>query len=327
MLVEVFHPVAGGAEIFTWVELGGFLGQGLSDGSGHSQAAVAVDVYLAHSALRSLTQLLFGNTHCLLQGTAVGVDDVHILLWHRARAVQHDGESRQFLFDGFQHVECQRRRQQTARLRVNGALFGGELVGAVARSNRDGERIDARLGYEIYHLFGFGVVALGGRHLVLHSGQHAQLAFDGHVVLVGEVNHLAGQGHVLVVGEGRAVDHHRAETRLDAVLAELEAVAVVEVQHYLGVFATQLFGILHSAFGHIAQKRLVGVVAGTLRHLQYHGRLGLHGCHDNGLQLLHVVEVECRDGIAAVNGFGEHSASVHQSYFFVVCHDFILLCC
>ena len=77
---------------------------------------------------------------------------------------------------------------------------------------------------------GLGVDRLGGHHVVLDAGQHAELAFDGDVVLVGVLDDLAGQLDVLLVGVVRAVDHHRGEAGVDARLAQLEGVAVVEVQ-------------------------------------------------------------------------------------------------
>ena len=101
------------------------------------------------------------------------------------------------------------------------------------------------------------------RDFVLYAGQHAQLAFDGDVVLVSVVGNLLGEGDVLFVGEVAAVNHYRRETGLDAALAQLEAVAVVEVQNNLGVLPAKLLGVCYSALGHVAQQGGVGVVAGT----------------------------------------------------------------
>ena len=136
--------------------------------------------------------------------------------------MQHDGEARKLLLDGGQYVESQGRRNQTARLGIYGALLGGELVGSVRGADRDGQRIDARLGHEVNDLFGLGVVADFGSYLVLDAGQHAQFAFDRHVVLVSILDDLFREGYVLIVGERRTVDHHRREAHVDAALAQLE---------------------------------------------------------------------------------------------------------
>ena len=143
-------------------------------------------------------------------------------------------------------------RNQTARLGIYGTLLRRELVGAVRRTDRDGQRIDAGLRDEINDLLGLGVVALLGGNLVLDAGQHAQLALDRHVELVSVFNDLLRQGDVLVVGKRRTVDHHRREAHIDAALAEFERISVVEVQHDLGLCPAQLLGILHSTFGHVA---------------------------------------------------------------------------
>ena len=215
-----------------------------------------------------------------------------------------------------------RGRNQTARLGIYGALLRRELVGAVRRTDRDGQRIDAGLRDEINDLLGFGVVALLGGNLVFDAGQHAQLALDRHVELVSIFNDLLRQGDVFVVGKRRTVDHYRREAHIDAALAGLERVSVVEVQHDLGLGPTQLLGILHGAFGHVAQQGLVGVVTRTLRYLEDHRRLGLGSSLDDGLELLHVVEVESGDGVAALDGLGEHLAGVHEAQLFVGYHTF-----
>ena len=163
-------------------------------------------------------------------------------------------------------------------------------------------------------------MALLGYDLVLDAGQHAQLALYRHVELVGVLYDLLRQGDVLIVGKRRAVDHHRREAHVHAALAELERVAVVEVQHDLGLCPAQLLGVLHGTFGHVAQQGLVGIVARALRHLQDDGRLGLGGSLDDGLELLHVVEVECRYGVTALDGLGEHFAGVHEAQIFVRYH-------
>lgn len=213
---------------------------------------------------------------------------------------------------------------QTARLRVDGALLGRELVGAVRCADRDGQRIHAGLRHEVDNLLGLGVVALGGGYLVLDAGQHAQLALDRHVELVCVVHDLLRQGHVLVIGQRRTVDHHRREAHVDAALAQLERVSVVEVQHDLGFGPAQLLGILDGAFGHVAQQRLVGVVARALRYLEDDRRLGLGGSLDDGLQLLHVVEVECRNGITSLDCLGKHLTGVHQAQIFVGYHSLLI---
>ena len=121
--------------------------------------------------------------------------------------MQHDGEAGQFLLDGFEHVESQRRRHEATRGRVNSALFRVEFVALCESADVDGQRINAGLGHVVDDFPGLGAVAFGG-HFVFHAGQHAEFAFHGYVELMGVVDDLFREGHVLVVGQGRAVDHH-----------------------------------------------------------------------------------------------------------------------
>ena len=61
-----------------------------------------------------------------------------------------------------------------------------------------------------------------------------------------------------------AVDHNRRETAVDTALADLEAVAVIEVKYDLGVLPAKFLGVFHCSLSHVAEKGCVGIVAGTL---------------------------------------------------------------
>ena len=142
--------------------------------------------------------------------------------------MQHDGEAGQFLLDGLKHVESQRRRHEATCGGVNGALLGGEFVSAVRGTDADGQRVHAGFGHEVDDFLGLGVVAFGSGDFVFHAGQHAEFAFYGYIKLMGVVDDLFREGHILVVRQGGAVDHHRRKAHVDAALAGLKAVAVVE---------------------------------------------------------------------------------------------------
>jgi hypothetical protein len=132
---------------------------------------------------------------------------------------------------------------------VAGGL-AGELVGAVAGADGDGQRVELRALDEVGGLLGVGqqlfarhrgvgavavfLVALHG----LQRPQAAQFALDGDAQLVRHVDHLARDVDVVVVaGDGlavglqRAVHHHRAEAQVDGALAHVGALAVVLVHH------------------------------------------------------------------------------------------------
>ena len=65
--------------------------------------------------------------------------------------MQHDGEAGELLLDLGQDVETQFGRNEDT-LGVAGALLGLELVGAVRRTDRDGQRVYAGLRYEVDHV-------------------------------------------------------------------------------------------------------------------------------------------------------------------------------
>ena len=111
----------------------------------------------------------------------------------------------------------------------------------------------------------------------------------------------------------RAVDHDAGETAVYAALAEFKAVAMIEVEHYLGIFPTEFLGIGHGTLCHVAQQGSVGIVAGAFGNLQDYGRFFFGSGFDDSLELLHIVEVESRDSIAALDGFGKHFLGVDKA--------------
>ena len=132
--------------------------------------------------------------------------------------------------------------------------------------------------------------------------------------------HLLCDADVLFVGERTTIEHDAGETVVDAVLAEFEAVAMVEVEHNLRLLATEFLSIFHSTLCHVAEDGAVSVVACALADLHDNGGLCLDGSLNDGLHLLECVEIKSWDGIAASNCLGEHLTGVHQSEFFVTCH-------
>ncbi len=152
-----------------------------------------------------------------------------------------------------------------------------------------------------------------GRNFVFNTGEDAEFAFDSYIELVGVVNNLLGEGNVFFVGEVRTVDHNRREAAVDAALAELEAIAVVEVKNDFGIFPAEFLGVCYGTLGHVAQEGGVCIVAGALGNLENYGRFFFSSCLDDGLELLHVVEVESGDCITALDGFLKHLASVDKA--------------
>ncbi len=142
---------------------------------------------------------------------------------------------------------------------------------------------------------------------VLDAAQHANLALDGDAALMGEIDHLFGDGDVLfeasrgfAVGLQRAVHHHRGKAQLDSALAGLEAVAVIQMhgQRNLGI---QFAG----GQNQVVEVAVLGKLARAAAGLDDDRRIRLlRGLHD-GLNLFHIVDVECADAVTALGGLVE----------------------
>ena len=78
--IHLLHVLASGFQILTRIEVARILIEVLADSSSHSQTSVRVDVDFATCALRSLPQLLLGDTYSIGQLTAVSVDGINLLL-------------------------------------------------------------------------------------------------------------------------------------------------------------------------------------------------------------------------------------------------------
>ena len=131
------------------------------------------------------------------------------------------GKPGRLLDDLFQNVEAQL-----------GVGAGLELVSAVRGADGNGQRVTAGLGNELLHFLGTGVVGIlsGNIDLVLNASQSAQLSLDHNTVIVSVLDDLAGDLDVLSERLGGSVDHDGGEAAVDAGLAGLEAVAMVQMQ-------------------------------------------------------------------------------------------------
>ena len=85
---ELLDVGACGLEILARVELVGMLVEELTDGAGHGQTQVGVDVDLADGELCSLTQLVLGNADSGGHLAAVFVDDLYEALGNGRSAVR-----------------------------------------------------------------------------------------------------------------------------------------------------------------------------------------------------------------------------------------------
>jgi hypothetical protein len=239
--------------------------------------------------------------------------------------VQYDGETGKTLLDLVQDVECQWRRNQLTCLGIACALLGSELVSTVAGTDRDSQRVATRTLAEVLYLFGLCVVRYLAGNLILYTCQNAELSLYGYIVSVSILYNLLCQSDVLLVRKRRTVDHYARETIVDTVLAEFEAITVIQVKNDLRISATQLLSILNSTLSHVTEDSTVSIVTSTLRYLHDNGRLGLYCCLYDSLHLLQSIEVECGDSVATCYCLGKHFTGVYQTQFLVTCHRILNL--
>ena len=307
MLDHLLDGGAACAQIVAGIEDRGLLHEGAAERGGHGHANVGVDVDLTNGHGGSLAELLLGDAHCVGHCAAVLVDLGYELLRHRGCAVEHDGEAGETMLDLLQNVKAQRRGNQNALL-VAGALLGGELVSTVRGTDGDGEGVNAGAGDEVLHLLGTGVGGVLGHHVVLNAGQNAQLALDHHAVSVRVLHDLLGQSDIVLVAVVRAVDHDGGEAAVDAGLADLEVCAVIQVQSQIDA------AVLDGGLSQSHQILMLGVLARACGYLENNGGLDLTGSLGDGLDDLHVVDVEGTDGVAALVGLLEHFLGCYECH-------------
>ena len=102
-------------------------------------------------------------------------------------------------------------------------------------------------------------------------GKAAQLGFHPYAVVVGVFHDPLGHGDVLFKGMVRTVDHHGGEAAVHAGLAQLEAVAVVQVQ------ADRQAGLSDGGLYQLDQIGMVSIGPSALGDLEDQGGVDLFG--------------------------------------------------
>ena len=177
-----------------------------------------------------------------------------------------------------------------------------ELESAVAGADRDSKAVNARLGNEFLYFVGVGEHSVFVRNvdIVFDAGKLSEFAFHNDTVCVSIFNNLLGEGNVVLKAVFGAVDHDRGETVVNAVLAELEAVAVVKMKSKIdtGVLASSL-----SKSHKISRLCVLSCTGGNLkddRRLFFGSRFG------NALDDFHIVNVKSAYCIVVCICFFEH---------------------
>ena len=149
------------------------------------------------------------------------------MLRHAGSAVQHQRI--------IAHAGVQQRffnELETFKIEV---LFAFEFVGAMGIADGHGERIHAGFLDKFHRFIRHGVMAADGSRAAffafveLGADQMAEFAFHGAIMLVGIIHDLFADFDVFLERFVAGVNHHAGKTLVNAVLAQFEGIAVIEV--------------------------------------------------------------------------------------------------
>ena len=316
MLDHLTDSGAAGGEILARIEVIGVLPEVLADAGGERKTEVRVDVDLADCHLCGLTELLLGDAYCIGHLAAELVDLVNELLGNAGGAVKNDREAGQTAGYLFKDVETERRRNELAGDRIAGALLSSELISAVAGADGDGKRVASGALNELLNVLGTGVAGIlsGYVDLILNAGESAELGLNDNAVVMSVLNDLLCDLDVLLEGKTGLIDHDGAEAAVDAALAELEGITVIEVNNDRKIKTGGLLSVLNSSLDELHKIDMLCVVAGALGNLKDKRSVKLDGRLSDSLNDLHVVNVESADCVAAVVSFLEHFFGSYDSH-------------
>ena len=288
---NILDILAAVAKILSGIEMIRMKDHMLTDTCGHSKTKVGVDVDLADSTLCCLTKLFFRNTDGILQSAAVCVDDLDIFLRNRRGAMKNDREARK--------SSCNFCKDVKTKLRI---LARFELVCAVAGSDCDGQRVNAGSLYEFFNLIRIGLLCfvVGNLDIILNACQSTKLSLYDYAMLMSIFSDLFGFSNVLFEGMRRVVDHDRGKSAVNAVLADSEICAVIQMH------GDRNIGGLDCSCYKMHQVCVLSIFSCACGCLKDNRGFQLVGCFYDRLNDLHVVDVECADCITAGVSFLEH---------------------
>ena len=151
-----------------------------------------------------------------------------------------------------------------------------------------------------------GIAAAFLAIVMLGADEHPELALDDAVVFVGVFHDLLADLHVLFERLVAGVDHDTGKPFIDALLAELEGVPVIEMDRDRDVGETD------GRLDEFLEVDRVGVLARALGNLEHDRSLFLLAGLYNRLEQLHVVHVEGAEGILPLQRLGKEVSRMCQ---------------
>ena len=184
-----------------------------------------------------------------------------------------------------------------------GIRAGFELICAVACADRDRQRVNACSLNKLFYLVGICEHSLVGIYTdsILDACECAELSLNYYAVLMSILGDLLGLSNIFLEIMAGIVDHNGSKTAVNALLADVEVCAVIQVQ------SDRNLGIqLNSCLDELLQINGIRVLSCSCGCLKDNGRLELCCCLCDTLNDLHVVDIECADRVSAVISLFEH---------------------
>ena len=169
----------------------------------------------------------------------------------------------------------------------------------MAVANGDGEGIAAGFLDKLDGFFGLGVMAAGGMGtaffavIELGADQMTELGFDGSIIFMRVFNYFAGDFRIFFKRLMAGIDHDAGETFIDALLAEFEGIAMVQMDGDGDVRQAD------GGFDELLEIDGVRVLTRTLGYLKNQRSFFLFASLNDSLDELHVVDVEGAEGVLA----------------------------
>ena len=140
----------------------------------------------------------------------------------------------------------------------------------------------------------------------LRADEMAEFGFHGRIIFVRVFHDFLGDLDIFLKRLVARVNHHAGETFVNALLAQLERVAVVQMNR--DGHGGKADGRLDQFF----QIGRMGVLARALGNLEHQRRLFLFAGLDDRLDEFHVVDVKRAEGVFALQGLREQVPCVCQ---------------
>jgi hypothetical protein len=151
-----------------------------------------------------------------------------------------------------------------------------------------------------------GITAAFFAVVVLSADEHAEFSLNHAVMLMRVLHNPFAEFNIFCERFVASIDHHAGKAFIDALLAKLKAVSVIEVD------SDRNRGKTHRRFNQLFEVNGMGILTRSARDLQHDRGFFLFTGLDDGLEQFHVVYVESPEGVFSFERLSEQFFGVGQ---------------